>query len=303
MAQKSKIRKAIIPAAGLGTRFFPATKTVPKEMLPIVDRPSILYVIEEAVQAGIEDIVLIQGRGKTAIEDFFDVSYELEDKLIKDGKEDVLKQIQFIRNNTNIISIRQKAALGLGHAVKCAESTVGNEAFAVLLGDEITIAREKSNNVTYHLIQNCQDKQTSGVWVLPVEPQDTHKYGIVDLGSQHKNSTANDLAAGLKVNGVIEKPKADVAPSRWALPGRYVFQPEIMQYLNEIQPGYNGELQLSDAMNQLAKKSNLFAYSLDSRRFDVGDKLGFLLANLELGLERPELKDGLLKFMKSKLKE
>lgn len=302
MAKDAKIRKAIIPAAGLGTRFFPATKTVPKEMLPIVDRPSILYVIEEAVQAGIEDIVLIQGRGKTAIEDFFDVSYELEDKLVKDGKEDVLKQIQFIRNSTNIISIRQKAALGLGHAVKCAENVVGNEAFAVLLGDEITVAKDKNHNVTYQLIKNCEKHQNSGVWVLPVDANETHKYGIVDLGMQHKNSTAKDLASGVKILGVIEKPKPEAAPSRWALPGRYVFQAEIMRYLNEIKPGYNGEMQLSDAMNLMAHQSNLMAYSFDSRRFDVGDKLGYLLANIELGLERPDLKEGLLKFMQSKLK-
>ena len=296
-----KIRKAIIPAAGLGTRFFPATKTVPKEMLPIVDRPAILYVIEEAVQAGITDIILIQGRGKTAIEDFFDVSYELEDKLVKDGKEEVLKQIQFIRNNTNIISVRQKAALGLGHAVKCAESIVGNEAFAVLLGDEITISKEQKNNVTYHLIKGCEEKKNSGVWVLPVEAQETDKYGIVDLSFAHKNSTHADLLSGLKVHGVVEKPKSEAAPSHWALPGRYVFQAEIMQYLNEIKPGHNGELQLSDAMNLMARKSDLMAYSFDSRRFDTGDKLGFLLANIELALERPELRDGLLKYIKGKV--
>lgn len=296
-----KIRKAIIPAAGLGTRFFPATKTVPKEMLPIVDRPAILYVIEEAVQAGIADIVLIQGRGKTAIEDFFDVSYELEDKLVKDGKEEVLKQIQFIRNNTNIISIRQKAALGLGHAVKCAESVIGDEAFAVLLGDEITISKDQKSNVTHHLLKNCEEKQNSGVWVLPIEPNETHKYGIVDLSPAYKNSVHADLVNGLKVNGVIEKPKSEVAPSRWALPGRYVFQAEIMKYLSEINPGYNGELQLSDAMNLMAKKSNLMAYSFESRRFDTGDKLGFLQANIELALDRPELREGLLKYLKEKI--
>lgn len=301
MARDSKVRKAIIPAAGLGTRFFPATKTVPKEMLPIVDRPAILYVIEEAVQAGIEDIVLIQGRGKTAIEDFFDVSYELEDKLVKDGKDEVLNQIKYIRNNTNIISIRQKAALGLGHAIKCAESVIGDEAFAILLGDEITISKDQKNNVTHHLIKNCEQKQNSGVWVLPVEPQETNKYGIVDLGAEFKNSIAKDLVSGVKVKGVIEKPKPEVAPSHWALPGRYVFQPEIMKHLNDIQPGYNGEWQLSDAMNLLSKSSDLLAYSFDSRRFDVGDKLGYLMANIELGLERPELKDGLLKFIKGKM--
>jgi UTP--glucose-1-phosphate uridylyltransferase len=301
MSQNAKIRKAVIPAAGLGTRFFPATKTVPKEMLPIVDRPAILYVIEEAMQAGIEDIILIQGRGKTAIEDFFDVSYELEEKLIKDGKEEVLKQIQNIRNNTNIISIRQKAALGLGHAIKCAESVIGEEAFAVLLGDEITISDQKKNNVTHHLIKASENSKSSSVWVLPVDLADTHKYWIVDFGLDVKNTTQQDLQTGLKVKGVVEKPKAGAAPSNWALPGRYVFQAEIMRYLNDIKPGHNGELQLSDAMNILAQKSDLRAYSFDSRRFDVGDRLGYLLANIELGLERPDLKDGILKYIKGKL--
>lgn len=295
------VKKAIIPAAGLGTRFFPATKTVPKEMLPIVDKPTILYVIEEAIQAGIEDIILIQGRGKTAIEDFFDISYELEDKLIREGKEAILKQIDYIRNNANIISIRQKAALGLGHAVKCAESITGNNPFAVLLGDEITLSSDKEHNVTNHLVKHCGETNTSGVWVLPVEAQETHKYGIVDLGPELLNATHEKLLGGQKIKGVVEKPKPEVAPSKWALPGRYVFQAEIMKYLSEIKPGFNGEFQLSDAMNLLAQKSNLMAYSFETRRFDAGDKLGFLLANIELALERPELKEGLLKYLKGKI--
>ncbi|MFN3454482.1 MAG: UTP--glucose-1-phosphate uridylyltransferase [Pseudobdellovibrio sp.] len=296
-----KIKKAIVPAAGLGTRFFPATKTVPKEMLPIVDRPTILYVIEEAIQAGIEDIVLIQGRGKTAIEDFFDISYELEDKLIRDGKEDILKQINFIRNNINIISIRQKEALGLGHAVKCAESITGEKPFAVLLGDEITVPKNKEQNVTHHLIKNSELNQASGVWVFPVNPSDTKKYGIVDMGDRFKNASYDDLLNGQKIKGVVEKPTSELAPSCWALPGRYVFQAEIMKYLNEIKPGVNGEFQLSDAMNLMAQRSELNAYSFDTRRFDAGDKLGFLLANIELALERDDLKDGLLQYLKSRV--
>lgn len=292
-----KVKKAVIPAAGLGTRFFPATKTIPKEMLPIVDRPTILYVIEEAMQAGIEDIVLIQGRGKTAIEDFFDISYELEDKLIKDGKGDVLKQIEKIRSSVNIISVRQKSAMGLGHAVRCAKPVVGNEPFAVLLGDEITLTSKPQDNVTAFLAQQYQKTGHSGVWVLPVERENTHKYGIVDLGK----SPGSDLGNGQKIIGVVEKPKSDVAPSLWALPGRYVFESRIFDILDQIPAGYNGEIQLSDAMNVLAKESTMNAYSFNARRFDAGDKLGFLIANIEVALDRPELKNDLIQYLKGKL--
>jgi len=291
-----KVKKAVIPAAGLGTRFFPATKTIPKEMLPIVDKPTMLYVIEEAVQAGIEDIVLIQGRGKTAIEDFFDISYELEDKLIKDGKGYLIDEINKIRNSVNIISIRQKSALGLGHAIKCAESVTGQDPFAILLGDEITLSSSPETNITKHLIQKTEQTGASSVWVLPVQKSDTHKYGIVDL----KDPSATDLKDGRKVFGVVEKPKPDAAPSLWALPGRYVFTSEILECLKELKPGYNGEYQLSDAMNRLAAISNLNAYSFNARRFDAGDKLGFLLANIEVALEREDLREGLLQYIRSK---
>lgn len=291
-----KITKAVIPAAGLGTRFFPATKTIPKEMLPIVDKPTILYVIEEAVQAGIQDIILIQGRGKTAIEDFFDISYELEDKLVKDGKGYLIEEINKIRNSVNIISIRQKSALGLGHAVMCAESVTGSDPFAVLLGDEITLSAAPVNNVTKYLVEKSEETGASSVWVLPVQQSETHKYGIVDL----KDKESLDLKDGKKVFGVIEKPKQEAAPSLWALPGRYVFTSAIMQQLKEISPGYNGEYQLSDAMNRLAIHSDLNAYSFKARRFDAGDKLGFLLANIEVALERPDLRPGLLEYIRSK---
>lgn len=292
-----QVKKAIIPAAGLGTRFFPATKTIPKEMLPIVDKPTILYVIEEAMQAGIEDIVLIQGRGKTAIEDFFDISYELEDKLIKDGKAEILESINKIRNSVNIISVRQKAALGLGHAVRCAKTVIGEDPFAVLLGDEITITKSKSENITAHLCAQYEKTQSSSVWVLPIELKDSHKYGIVDVGADNK-----DLSTGKKVLGVIEKPSAEKAPSTWALPGRYVFNAEIFNLLDKTKPGKNGEIQLSDAMTELAKESNLNAYSFNSRRYDAGDKLGFIIANIDLALEREELKADLYEYLKKKLK-
>ncbi len=293
----SKIKKAIIPAAGLGTRFFPATKTIPKEMLPIVDKPTILYVIEEAMQAGIEDVVLIQGRGKTAIEDFFDVSYELEEKLAKDGKSDLLESIKRIRSSINIISIRQKAALGLGHAVYCSKPVVGDEAFAVMLGDEITFAKTESENITGFLGKQSCETGASSVWVLPVEPKDTHKYGIVDVGPDNK-----DLSKGKKVLSVVEKPTADKAPSTWALPGRYVFNSEIFKYLESTKPGKNGEIQLSDAMCELARQSEMKAYSFPSRRYDAGDKLGFLIANIDLALEHPELSQDLMNYLRGKIK-
>jgi len=294
-----KVRKAVIPAAGLGTRFFPATKTIPKEMLPIVDKPTILYVVEEAMQAGIEDIILIAGRGKHSIEDFFDISYEVEDKLVKEGKESILKSLNDIRAKVNIISIRQKSALGLGHAIQCAQPAIGDEPFAVLLGDEITISGSKSENVTHFLTQKYAETQKSSVWVLPVEPKDTSKYGIVDLGKEK----FTDLAAGKKVAAVIEKPAPEKAPSSWALPGRYVFGPDIFDYLQKIKPGKGGEFQLSDAMNMLAGESHLTAYSFNTRRFDAGDKLGFLIANLEVAFERPDLGEDLKKYLKKRLSE
>lgn len=288
-----KIKKAIIPAAGLGTRFFPATKTIPKEMLPIVDKPTILYVIEEAMQAGIEDIILIAGRGKHSIEDFFDISYELESRLIKEGKEDVLKSINRIRDNVNIISLRQKSALGLGHAVYCAKPVIGDESFAVLLGDEITFSQTEKENVTHYLAQKSVETEASSVWVLPVDLKDTTKYGIVNVGLENK-----DLSSGKKVLGVIEKPSPENSPSTWALPGRYIFRPEIFDLLAHTKPGKNGEIQLSDAMNELAIKSQLNAYSFSARRYDAGDKLGFLIANIDLALEREDLRKDLMNYLK-----
>lgn len=292
-----KVTKAIIPAAGLGTRFFPATKTIPKEMLPIVDKPIILYVIEEAIQAGIEDIVLIQGRGKTAIEDFFDISYELEDTLIKNGKSEVLASLQKIRSSVNIISVRQKSALGLGHAVRCAKSVVGSDPFAVLLGDEITLTNTRAENVTAFLADQSLKTNASSVWVLPIDLKDSNKYGIVNVGADNK-----DLSLGKKVLGVVEKPTQALAPSTWALPGRYVFNAEIFDFLDTTKPGKNGEIQLSDAMNEMALKSQLNAYSFNSRRYDAGDKLGFLIANIDLALERDDLKQDLLTYLKTKIK-
>lgn len=280
-----KVKKAIVPAAGLGTRFLPATKTVPKEMLTIVDAPIILYVVEEAIQAGIEDIVLIQGRGKTAIEDFFDYSYELEDKLVKDNKEHLLDRVRRVRDQVNIISIRQKQPLGLGHAVLCGSPIVGDSPFAVLLGDEIMIHDIASENTTSKLCRVFEETGASVVAVMEVEKSQVSKYGIADV----QKPTANQPAGLFKVNGFVEKPKPETAPSRWALPGRYVFESRIFEDLRTAKPGVLGEIQLTDSMNRLAQKHAFFASTFSAKRYDAGDKLGYLMANIELALKNPEL--------------
>lgn len=293
----NKVKKAVIPAAGLGTRFFPATKNVPKEMLPIIDKPAILYVIEEAVQAGIEDIILIQGRGKTAIEDFFDINYELEDKLVKDGKEHLIRELDNIRNNVNIISIRQKQALGLGHAVYCSKSVVGDVPFAVLLGDEITYAESKESNTTYKLIQNYERSQLSSVAVIKTTPENVHKYGVIAFNGEFKNP--------VRVTDLVEKPKREQSPSLYALPGRYCFSASIFEYLKNAKAGVNGEIQLTDSMIELAKNEGLEAMTVDALRFDVGDKVGFLRANIEFALKHPEIQEEMsvmLNDLKSKYK-
>ncbi|MGZ3770661.1 MAG: UTP--glucose-1-phosphate uridylyltransferase GalU [Bdellovibrio sp.] len=284
-----KVKKAIIPAAGLGTRFLPATKTVPKEMLTIVDAPIILYVVEEAVQAGIEDIVLIAGRGKHAIEDFFDTSYELEDKLAKDGKEHLLERVTKIREKANIISIRQKHAYGLGHAVLCGLPIIGKEPFAVLLGDEITMATHNSDNVTAQLVQSFEETRTSTISIMEVEDKDVSKYGIAEV-----EKTSHGY---YKVNSLIEKPKPTETNSRYALPGRYVFDNSIMDILHMAKPTLNGEIQLTDSMKVLCQAKGLHAMTFTAKRYDAGDKLGYLQANIELALQNPELGTGMKNYI------
>lgn len=285
----SQIRKAIIPAAGLGTRFLPATKTVPKEMLTIVDAPIILYVVEEAVKAGIEDIVLVAGRGKHSIEDFFDTSYELEDRLAKDGKLHLLEKVSQIRSMANIISIRQKQALGLGHAVLSALPIIGKDPFAVLLGDEITMDSGASENVTSLLCKSFQETGTSTISIMKVADKDVSKYGIADV---------TETKPGFyRVNDLIEKPKPDEIKSRWALPGRYAFDNHIMNILKNARPSLNGEIQLTDSMRLLCKEKSLNAMTFKSRRFDAGDKFGYIEANVELALENPEIGDEVRRYL------
>jgi UTP--glucose-1-phosphate uridylyltransferase len=278
-----KIRKAVIPAAGLGTRFLPATKTVPKELLPIVDKPTLLYNVEEIVAAGITELVIVAGRGKTAIEDFFDISYEVEDVLEKAGKSDILKSYRQLRDQITVISVRQHKALGLGHAVLCAEPVVGKEPFAVLLGDEIMVHPPNSNKPSgiAQLTRITEETGASAVAVIEVPKSEVSKYGIIEAEPKGQNLWT--------VKGVVEKPSIEQAPSQLALPGRYVFTADIFDILKKTKPGRGGEIQLSDAMNTLAKSKGLLATVIDARRFDAGDKLGFLKANVELALEHPEL--------------
>jgi len=289
-----KIKKAVIPAAGLGTRFLPATKTVPKEMLTIVDAPIILYVVEEAIAAGITDIVLVAGRGKHAIEDFFDTSYELEDKLIRENKIHLLQRVLQVREKANVISIRQKQALGLGHAILCAKPIVGNEPFAVLLGDEITVGSAGNNsataNVTALLSDNFEKNGVSTIAIMEVEEKDVSKYGIADV-----ELIKQDL---FKVLRLIEKPNPSQTRSRFALPGRYAFDGLIMNYLAKASPSVLGEIQLTDSMDLLAREKGLHAMTFASKRYDAGDKLGYLIANIEFALKHDDLERPLTEYLK-----
>lgn len=284
------IRKAVIPAAGLGTRFLPATKSIPKEMLTVVDRPILLYIVEEAVRAGIEDIVLIAGRGKTEIEDFFDVSYELEDTLVRQGKTDLLERINYIKNLANIISIRQKQPLGLGHAILCGRPVVGDEPFAVLLGDEIMISSPSQPTVTEQLVNLARETHQSCVAVMEVAPSEVKKYGIIEVKPLSEKT--------YQVLSVVEKPEPAQAPSRLALPGRYVFDALIFDEIKNSQPGKNGEIQLTDAMTTLAQKKGIIATQFVAKRYDAGDRLGYLQANVELALEHPELGQDFREYLK-----
>lgn len=268
------------------------TKTVPKELLPIVDTPIILFILEEILSAGIEEVIFVQGRGKSAIDDYFDRSVELESVLQTTHKEHLLARVTAIRDRVKIMSIRQKEALGLGHAVLTAEPAVGNEPFAVLLGDELMLPRQGLPSAIGQLSKTFEETGRSTVAIMEVAKEDVQKYGICAGEPQ------GDL---LKITDVIEKPEPAAAPSRWALPGRYVFDPRIFSYLRDTAPGKNGEIQLTDAMRVLAKNDGLFGMSVKARRFDAGDKLGYLQANVELGLEHPEIGKSFKNYLKKLL--
>jgi len=273
-----KIRKAIIPAAGLGTRFLPATKAQPKEMLPIVDKPTIQYVVEEAVASGIEDIIIVTGRNKRAIEDHFDRSVELEVFLQDTNKPDLLDLVQDIANMVDIHYVRQKEAKGLGHAIYCARKFIGNEPFAVLLGDDIIYSEVP---VLKQLMECYECYPGSVVGVQEVPEDAVSKYGIVD--PQH-------VADGVsKALDLVEKPNLEEAPSRLAILGRYIIQPEIFEILENLPPGRSGEIQLTDALRILAHNGSVHACDFKGKRYDVGDKLGFIMATVEYALRREDL--------------
>lgn len=285
MLPTRKIRKAIIPAAGLGTRFLPATKAQPKEMLPIVDKPAIQYIIEEAVQSGIEEILIITGRNKRAIEDHFDRNVELELSLKAQGKYDLLGLVEELSNVT-IHYVRQKDAKGLGHAVLCAKQFVGNEPFAVLLGDDIIDANVPCLK---QLIEVYNDLPGTVLGVQEVARDKVCNYGIVK--PEHVNNRL------WKVTDLVEKPAINEAPSRLAVLGRYIIEPEIFGLLENTPPGRGGEIQLTDALKSLTVTKPVYAYCFEGRRYDVGDKQGYLEATVEFALKRPDLRDKFLRYL------
>ncbi|MFJ8257589.1 UTP--glucose-1-phosphate uridylyltransferase GalU [Peribacillus asahii] len=285
-----KVRKAIIPAAGLGTRFLPATKAMPKEMLPIVDKPTIQYIIEEAVASGIEDIIIITGKGKRAIEDHFDNAFELENNLMEKNKFELLEKVQ-APSKVDIHYIRQKEPKGLGHAVWCARKFIGNEPFAVLLGDDIVQAEIPCLR---QLMDEYDKTLSSVIGVQTVPEAETYRYGIIDPSEQNGRR--------YQVNNFVEKPAKGTAPSNLAIMGRYILTPEIFMFLEKQETGAGGEIQLTDAIQKLNQIQRVFAYDFEGKRYDVGEKLGFIQTTIEFALQHEEIKDDLLRFLEQTIK-
>lgn len=286
-ANRRSIRKCVVPAAGLGTRFLPATKAVPKEMLPIVDTPTLQYIVQEAVAAGIEDVILINGRGKGAIEDHFDLAVELEAVLKARGKEEELRKLRAISELANVVSVRQKEPLGLGHAVLCAKNLVGDEPFAVILGDDIIDAEDPGIGQ----LGRCYEQHGKAVIALmEVPPEETHLYGIA----------AGEMidARTLRVTRIVEKPKPGTAPSNLAVIGRYVLPPSIFPILQNQKPGVGGEIQLTDGLSKLMETEGLLGYRFEGQRYDAGDKVGYVKANVAFALKRQDLRGPLLAWLR-----
>ena len=284
---QKKVRKAVIPAAGLGTRFLPATKAQPKEMLPIVDKPTLQYIIEEAVASGIEEILIITGRNKKSIEDHFDKSVELELELENKGKKELLEIVQNISNMINIHYIRQKEPRGLGDAIYCSRHFIGDEPFAVMLGDDIV---DNEVPCLKQLMNVYEEYRTTILGVQTVDDEDTDKYGIIAA------KYIEDKV--YKVKDLVEKPEPGKAPSNIAILGRYIITPEIFDILETLPLGKNGEVQLTDALRMLSKKEAMYAYDFDGVRYDVGDKLGFLKATVDFALKRPNLQNDFIQYLR-----
>ncbi len=283
-----KVKKAVFPVAGMGTRFIPATKAMAKEMLPVVDKPIIQYAVEEAFKAGIEQIIFVTGRGKKALEDHFDRSFEIERTLEDKGKTDLLKQIQELVPVTGtIVYTRQNEPLGLGHAIWCARDIVGDEPFAVLLADDLI---QTDKPVLSEMIKKFDRLRASMAAVMEVEKDQTDKYGILDA-----QKVEEDI---VRIDDMIEKPAPENAPSNLAIIGRYILMPKIFEYLGKKEKGAGGEIQLTDAMKTLLKEQPIFGYKFKGKRFDCGDKAGFQMANLAFSLERPDMRDRLIKFIR-----
>ena len=284
---KHPLRKVVIPAAGLGTRFLPATKAVPKEMLPIVDKPTLQLIVEEAVKAGAQQVVVVNGRGKTAIEDHFDRSYELEDTLSRKGKKELFEEVRRISDLVRLVSVRQKEPMGLGHAVLAARPAIGDEWFGVLLGDDLIDSDEPAIG---QLARVAMQTGKAAVALMPVPDDQTHLYGVA-AGPQ--------LADGnVQVEKIVEKPPRGTAPSNLAVIGRYLLPPDIFDILEKVKPGAGGEIQLTDALAVLAQQGRLIGVRFQGERHDAGDRLGYLMANIHWALKRPDLRDGLLAYMR-----
>ncbi len=283
-----KLKKAVIPVAGLGTRFLPATKAVPKELLPIIDIPSIQYVVQEAVDSGIQEIIFVTGRGKDAIEDHFDEAPELEQIQAERGQTETVEMLRRIVGMTEVVSVRQKKPLGLGHAVLCARDLVGNEPFAVMLADDLI-----DNDVPCirQLLEIFEEKQESVVALMEVPQEDVHRYGVIK-GSEVKKRL-------YQVEATVEKPQASQAPSRMAIIGRYILRPEVFAILEKLPAGKGGEIQLTDGLAQLVRERKVFGCEFEGDRYDIGDKFGFVRATVAYALKRPDLKDRVIDYLKS----
>lgn len=284
----NKIKKAIIPAAGLGTRFLPATKAMPKEMLPILDKPTIQYIVEEAARAGIEDIIIVTGKHKRAIEDHFDIQKELETTLYEKGKLELLDRVQYSTELANIFYVRQKEQKGLGHAIYTAKQFIGNEPFAVLLGDDIV---ESDNPAIKQLMEQYETTGKSVIGVQTVPETETHRYGIIEPKSQDERL--------YEVNRFVEKPDQGTAPSNLAIMGRYVLSPRIFDYLETQTEGSGGEIQLTDAIERLNRDDKVYAYDFEGQRYDVGEKIGFVKTTIEYALKDEEMRDEIISYLQS----